>query len=380
MISIRPCGVRDQRDAVTDEYPRPSIWLTSWEGIPQAVWILVLAFRQGTVLVINISRSPLRISFFGGGTDYPTYFHHNPGAVLGASIDKYIYTVALPMADFAENRYRITYRIVEGVDRVEDIKHNVIRATLLEMGYDEPLNIAIISDLPGNSGLGSSSSFTVGFIALMEYLQGRSITKFDLFKRAVHTERELLKENVGIQDQIHAAFGGLNLYQFHKDELTIRPAQMATECRNALDRSLCLVYTGIQRYASATVQEQLKNTEEQKIHKDLTHLVKLCHDGLALLEGRNPEAMLCDLGKLVSEGWETKRRLSTSVSLPKIDEAYDQAMRLGAYGGKLCGAGGGGFLLFMAPAHVQAKMIETFGHKSFVKISLEDAGASIISR
>ena len=284
------------------------------------------------------------------------------------------------MADFAEQRYRITYRIVEGVDRVEDIKHNVIRATLLEMGYDKPLNIAIISDLPGNSGLGSSSSFTVGFIALMEYLEGRSITKFDLFKRAVHTERDLLKENVGIQDQIHAAFGGLNLYQFHKDELTIRPAQMATECRNALDRSLCLVYTGIQRHASATLQEQLKNTEEKKIQKDLTHLVKLCHDGLALLEGRNPDAMVSDLGKLVSEGWETKRRLSTSVTLPQIDATYDQAMRLGAYGGKLCGAGGGGFLLFMAPDHVQSKMIETFGQKSFVKICLEDHGAGIISR
>jgi D-glycero-alpha-D-manno-heptose-7-phosphate kinase len=284
------------------------------------------------------------------------------------------------MADFAEQRYRITYRIVEGVDRVEDIKHNVIRATLLEMGYDKPLNIAIISDLPGNSGLGSSSSFTVGFIALMEYLQGRSITKFDLFKRAVHTERDLLKENVGIQDQIHAAFGGLNLYQFQKDELTIRPAQMATECRNALDRSLCLVYTGIQRHASATLQEQLKNTEEKKIQKDLTHLVKLCHDGLALLQGRNPDTMLSDLGKLVSEGWETKRRLSTSVTLPQIDATYDQAMRLGAYGGKLCGAGGGGFLLFMAPDHVQSKMIETFGQKSFVKICLEDHGAGIISR
>jgi D-glycero-alpha-D-manno-heptose-7-phosphate kinase len=330
--------------------------------------------------VINISRSPLRISFFGGGTDYPSYFHDNPGAVLGASIDKYIYTIALPMADFAEQRYRITYRIVEGVDRVEDIKHNVIRATLLEMGYDKPLNIAIISDLPGNSGLGSSSSFTVGFIALMEYLEGRSITKFDLFKRAVHTERDLLKENVGIQDQIHAAFGGLNLYQFQKDELTIRPAQMATECRNALDRSLCLVYTGIQRHASATLQEQLKNTEEKKIQKDLTHLVKLCHDGLALLQGRNPDTMLSDLGKLVSEGWETKRRLSTSVTLPQIDATYDQAMRLGAYGGKLCGAGGGGFLLFMAPDHVQSKMIETFGQKSFVKICLEDHGAGIISR
>jgi len=330
--------------------------------------------------VINISRSPLRISFFGGGTDYPTYFQDYPGAVLGASIDKYIYTIALPMADFAEHRYRITYRIVEGVDRVEDIKHNVIRATLLDMRYDEPLNVAIISDLPGNSGLGSSSSFTVGFIALMEFLSGRSITKFDLFKRAVYTERDLLKENVGIQDQIHAAFGGLNLYQFHKDDFTIRPAQMATECRDALDRSLCLVYTGIQRHASTMVQEQLKNTEEKKIHKDLSRLVELCHDGLRVLEGRSPETMLRDLGKLVSEGWEAKRTFSTSVSLPKIDAIYDEAMRLGAYGGKLCGAGGGGFLLFMAPEHVQAKMIDTFGQKSFVKICLEDYGAGIISR
>ena len=238
--------------------------------------------------MINISRSPLRISFFGGGTDYPMYFHDNPGAVLGASIDKYIYTIALPMADFAEHRYRITYRIVEGVDRVEDIKHNVIRATLLDMRYDKPLNVAIISDLPGNSGLGSSSSFTVGFIALMEHLSGRSITKFDLFKRAVRTERDLLKENVGIQDQIHAAFGGLNLYHFHKEDFTIRPAQMATECREALDRSLCLVYTGIQRHASTMVQEQLKNTEEKKISKDLSRLVELCHEGIAVLEGREP--------------------------------------------------------------------------------------------
>ena len=248
------------------------------------------------------------------------------------------------------------------------------------MRYDEPLNVAIISDLPGNSGLGSSSSFTVGFIALMEHLSGRSITKFDLFKRAVYTERDLLQENVGIQDQIHAAFGGLNLYQFHKDDFTIRPAQMPTECRDALDRSLCLVYTGIQRHASTMVQEQLKNTEEKKIHKDLSRLVELCHEGLRVLEGRNPEAMLRDLGKLVSEGWEAKRRFSSSVSLPKIDAAYDEAMRLGAYGGKLCGAGGGGFLLFMAPQHVQAKMIETFGQKSFVKICLEDQGAGIISR
>ena len=155
---------------------------------------------------------------------------------------------------------------------------------------------------------------------------------------------------------------------------------MATECRNALDRSLCLIYTGIQRHASTAVQEQLKNTKEKTNHKDLSHLVKLCHQGLALLEGRDPESMLRDLGELVSEGWETKWRLSTAVTLPQIDATYEEAMRLGAYGGKLCCAGGGGFLLFMAPDHVQARMIETFGQKSFVKISLEDHGAGIISR
>lgn len=329
---------------------------------------------------ITISKSPLRVSFFGGGTDYPLYFQEYPGAVLGASINKFIYIVALPMADFAENRYRITYRMVEAVDRVEDIKHNVIRATLLDFGYDKALNVAIISDLPGSSGLGSSSSFTVGFVRLMEHLRGRSITKFDLFKSAVRIERDLLNENVGIQDQIHASFGGLNLYQFHKDDFSIQPVQMRTENRDALNRSLCLIYTGIQRHASASVQEQLKNTQEKKVVRELAHLKELCDEGLSLLLGNDPEAMLRDFGRLLSDGWETKRKLSSSVSLPKIDEIYDGAMALGAYGGKLCGAGGGGFMLFLASEDVQAELREKFGDKYFVKIALEDGGAQIIAR
>jgi D-glycero-alpha-D-manno-heptose-7-phosphate kinase len=327
-----------------------------------------------------MSRAPLRISFFGGGTDYPLYFQEFPGAVLGSSIDKYIYNIALPMVDYAENRYRITYRIVEAVDHVDDIKHNVIRAALKDMDYDRPLNLAILSDLPGNSGLGSSSSFTVGFLRLMEHMRGRAITKFDLFKQAVRVEQDLLNENVGIQDQVHAAFGGLNLYRFHKNDFAIQPVRMHTANRDALDESLCLVFTGVQRHASATLPEQLDNTREKKIHKELSHLIALCEQGLALLESANAERMLVDFGKLLSEGWETKRKLSTAVSLPEIDGIYDEAMRLGAYGGKLCGAGGGGFLLFMAPPHVQAKIRETFGAKNFVKIALEDAGAQIITR
>ena len=229
--------------------------------------------------MLNVVRSPLRISFFGGGTDYPAYFNENPGAVLGASIDKYVYIIALPMAEFAQSRFRVTYRLVEEVDRVEDIEHNVVRVTLLDMKYDRPMNIAIISDLPGGTGLGSSSSFTVGFIFLMELIRGRSITKFDLFKRSVYTEQILLNENVGIQDQLHASFGGLNLYQFREADFSIRPARMLTECRDALNRSLCLVYTGIQRHASATVHEQLTRTKEKKNAKDLSHLVKLSQRG-----------------------------------------------------------------------------------------------------
>jgi D-glycero-alpha-D-manno-heptose-7-phosphate kinase len=340
-----------------------------------ALGIEVLLWNES---MLNVVRSPLRISFFGGGTDYPAYFKENPGAVLGASIDKYVYIIALPMAEFAQSRFRVTYRLVEEVDRVEDIKHNVVRVTLLDMKYDKPLNIAIISDLPGGTGLGSSSSFTVGFIFLMELIRGRTITKFDLFKRAVYTEQIMLNENVGIQDQMHASFGGLNLYQFQEADFSIRPTRMLTECRDALNRSLCLVYTGIQRHASATVHEQLTRTKEKKNAKDLSHLVKLCHAGLELLEGNEPESMLREFGSLVSEGWQSKRRLSASIAVPRVDEIYDEAMRMGAYGGKLCGAGGGGFLMFMAPEHVQAAMVEKFGHRNFVKISLEDSGAQII--
>lgn len=329
--------------------------------------------------MITISRSPLRVSFFGGGTDYPIYFNQYPGAVLGTTINKYIYNIVLPMAGFAENRYRITYRNVEAVDRIEDIKHNVIRTVLLDSGYDSPLNVAIISDLPGNSGLGSSSSFTVGFVRLIEHLRGRCITKFDLFKSAVRIERDLLNENVGIQDQIHAAFGGLNLYSFHKDNFSIEPVQIRTEGREALNRSLCLIFTGVQRHASATAAEQIKNTKEKKIQRELSHLLQLCKEGGALLRSDNAETMLRDFGKLLSESWETKRKLSSLVTLPVIDALYDEAMRLGAYGGKLCGAGGGGFLLFLASDEVQEKMKEKFGSKNFIKIALEDDGAQIIS-
>ncbi|MCD1636961.1 hypothetical protein K7H91_24750 [Martelella mediterranea] len=328
--------------------------------------------------MLTISKTPLRVSLFGGGTDYPEYFQEFPGAVLGTAIDKFIYIVTLPMAGVAETKYRVTYRNVETVDNVSDIKHNVIRAVLQDKQYDGPLNIAIISDLPGGSGLGSSSSFTVGFVKLISHLQGRSITKLDLMREAIRVETELLHENCGIQDQAHASFGGLNHYRFHGNDFSLQPLRMTTDCRDAVNASMCLIYTGMQRSASQTLETQISNTRERKIVKELGHLFELCEEGVRILEGTNSQRALTDVGKLLSEGWMTKRSLSPAVSSTHIDDIYDTAMSLGAYGGKLCGAGGGGFMLFLAPDHVQAKLRERFGEKNFVKISTEDNGASIV--
>jgi D-glycero-alpha-D-manno-heptose-7-phosphate kinase len=330
--------------------------------------------------MICISRSPLRVSFFGGGTDYPEYFQLYPGAVLGASIDKYIYTTVLPMVGFAEHKYRITYRKVETVNTVDEIEHPSIRAVLKEYRYDGPLNIATLSDIPGNSGLGSSSSFTVGFIKLIEHLMGRNSSRLALMREAVRIEREVLGDNVGIQDQIHAAFGGLNHYHFHKGEFSAHPIAISPEGRRALDDSLFLVYSGVQRSASKVVAQQIENTREKKIIKELKELVDLCDDGAMVLQQQDPDVMLREFGRLISAGWETKRGFSPHVSTPRIDEIYDAAMAAGAYGGKLCGAGGGGFLLFSAPINAQEKIKSLVGSDNFVKIQTEDEGARIVAR
>ena len=330
--------------------------------------------------MLTITKAPLRVSFVGGGTDYPHYYREFPGAVHGTSINKFIYIITLPMVGYAETKYRITYRTVEAVDHISEIKHKVIRATLEQSGYDEPLNIAIISDLPGNSGLGSSSSFTVGFTKLVQHLRGRRMTKFELFKEAVRIELDILGENVGIQDHAHATFGGLNYYSFYKDDFSISPTRMRTDCRDALNESLCLVFSQVQRSASEILEEQIKNTTQRKIDRELTRLAELCKEGVSILEGTNPAVILRDFGALLSEGWETKRKLSNAISTPQIDAIYDAGMKMGAYGGKLCGAGGGGFLLFLAPPECQARMKEVFGPKNFVKIEMEDDGTTISQR
>lgn len=329
--------------------------------------------------MIIVSRTPLRVSFFGGGTDYPEYFRRARGAVLGMAIDKYVYVFALRLSSILDYRYRISYSQVETVTEAVQIQHPVVRNVILHYGVTEALDLSIMADLPAKSGLGSSSSFTVGFLNLIGALQKRQITKLDLARQAVFVERELLAENVGVQDRSHAAFGGLNRFDFEGERTRISPVQMAGPSLAALTNSLLLVYTGVTRFASATLDEQMARTKQGVVDRDLSHLLTLTDQAVDVLEGEDPGRMLNDLGAMLHEGWETKKRLSSKVSGPEIDALYAAARDAGALGGKLCGAGSGGFLLMLVPADRQERFREKLSGVAITRIGLDTIGSTILT-
>ncbi len=326
-----------------------------------------------------VSRTPLRVSFFGGGTDYPEYFRRARGAVLGMAIDKYVYISALRLASIHDYRYRLCYSKIETVGDVSEIQHPVVREVIRHYGVKEALDLSIIADMPARSGLGSSSSFTVGFLNLIAALQQRKITKLDLARQAVFVEHELLSENVGVQDQYHAAFGGLNRFDFTAERTRISPLQMTSPCLDALTGSLFLVYTGVTRFASATLDEQMTKTRSGSSDNDLSHLLTLTDQAVDVLEGEDPERMLADFGAMLHEGWETKKRLSSKVSNPAIDALYTACRDAGALGGKLCGAGSGGFLLMLVPPDRQPHFHETMAGHSITRIGIDTVGATILT-
>ena len=325
------------------------------------------------------SRTPLRVSFFGGGTDYPEYFQRARGAVVGMTIDRYVYIAALRLSNTLDYRYRLSYSRVETVKAASDIQHPLVRTALQHFEITEPLDISIMADLPARSGLGSSSSFAVGFINLLASMRRRQITKLDLARQAVFVERELLRENVGVQDQYHASFGGLNRFDFEGDRTRISPVQMTGECLTALTGSLFLMYTGVTRFASATLDEQMQKTRSGSVDRDLSHLLTLTGQAVDVLEGGDPERMLKDFGAMLHEGWETKKRLSSKVSNPAIDAMYDAARETGALGGKLCGAGSGGFLLVLVPPEQQSRFEERFAESGIIRVNIDTIGSTILT-
>lgn len=323
------------------------------------------------------SRTPLRVSFFGGGTDYPEYYRQYPAAVLGTAIDKYVYTSAIRLERFMGYAYRLAYRQIEEVQEISEIEHPVFRAALDLMRVEHGWNFSVLTSLPSRSGLGSSSTFTVGLLKLLSHLKGVTYTRYDLASLAIHLEREILQENVGVQDQIHAAYGSLNRYEFSDSEFTIHPIRLHSDVRDQLNNSMFLIHTGVQRYASQVVAEQIQNTKEKVIIKQLDHLYQLTRQAHAVLEG-DGGSVLTDLGAMLNDAWMTKRSLSTAVSNEEIDTIYDGAIAAGATGGKLCGAGGGGFFLMLVPPYAREAVESFLGGRSLIPIRMDDSGSTII--
>ncbi|MDQ2105445.1 GHMP family kinase ATP-binding protein [Azospirillum isscasi] len=322
-----------------------------------------------------ISRTPFRISLFGGGTDFPKWYRAHGGAVIGGAIDKYCYISLRRLPPFFEYRHRIVYSNIEQVREVADIRHPAVRAVLGEMGMSEGLEIHHDGDLPARSGLGSSSSFTVGLLNALHAFHGRMVTKEQLAAEAIHIEQTVIGEAVGSQDQTWAAYGGLNRIDFNVDgSIDVTPLIMNRVRREALQSHLVLYFTGLSRYASDIEKDKIANLDA--CEAQLLDMRAMVDEAASILG--DPRRDLADLGRLLHESWMLKRTLSPGVSNPAIDELYETALGAGALGGKLLGAGGGGFLLLFVPPERQdglRKRLEAF---TAVKFRFDNAGSKIV--
>ena len=324
------------------------------------------------------TQTPLRVSFFGGGSDYQEYYLENEGAVLGSSINKYIYIFELPMSSFAPKKFKLSYRKTEEVDDPKELNHPVVRSVLVEMNWTHPINISTMSDLPGGTGLGSSSAFSVGLLKLMNHLAKNDKDRLSLAKEAFRIEHDVLKENVGIQDHLHASFGGLNLYRLSGNKVTIEPIQLADSFKILLNKSLIMVYTGEQRHASTVLVDQIQATKKKLNTEYIKELVDLTIYCCNILQTRTCDiSLLKDLGLMLQRSWELKKSFSNKVTNSSIDEIYKKGIALGALGGKLCGAGGGGFVLFIVEEEKHHLFRDNFGNINVMNISLTDSGSFI---
>lgn len=322
-----------------------------------------------------ISRTPFRISFFGGGTDYPTWYRKHGGAVLAATIDKYCYLSCRYLPPFFDHRIRLVYSRIENCQTTDDIAHPVVREVLRYLRISEGVEIHHDGDLPARSGMGSSSAFTVGLLHALHALQGRMIDRHALAAQAIHVEQTLLSETVGSQDQVLAAHGGINHVTFlPTGDFAVRPVTIPHERVTELASHLMLFYTRIPRTASDVASTYVNDLDESK-RRQLRMCKDLVEEGITVLQGRDD---LRGFGHLLHEGWEAKRSLSDSVSNKDIDAAYEAARRAGAVGGKITGAGGGGFMLLFVPPERHASVRSALSTLLHVPFSFEFSGSQII--
>jgi D-glycero-alpha-D-manno-heptose-7-phosphate kinase len=323
-----------------------------------------------------ITRTPLRISFFGGGTDFPAWYTENGGAVLSTTIDKYCYISLRRLPPFFDYKHKIVFfSKQEAFNEIDEINHPAVREVYRYMNVDSGLVMQHDADLPSNSGLGSSSAFTVGLLHALHTLRGQIVSKKRLGLEAVHVEQDLIREAVGSQDQMAAAFGGLNKIEFSRhNNIEVTPLPLAGEKLHYLQTNLMLYFTGFARFAAEIEEDKLKNLESRR--SELTTMHGLVNQAFEILSG--DVAKYEEFGRLLQESWRIKRSLSRKVSNDVIDEIYNRAIGAGALGGKLLGAGGGGFILFFVPPDNQRSVRNELSDLLHVPFGFDTLGTQLI--
>lgn len=321
-----------------------------------------------------ITKTPFRISFFGGGTDYPVWYKKYGGSVISTSINKYCYITTRFLPPFFNYKYRVRYTFREETKSIGQIKHPSVRECLRFIGAKEGTEMVHHADLPAMSGLGSSSSFTVGFLNSLYALKGQYVSKNKLANDAIYIEQKKIKESVGSQDQVIAAHGGFNKISFDKNgHISVNPVKISKNRLKNLHDHLLLFFTGFQRYAPKIASQQIKNTPSK--YTELKTMMDITNKAHELLISKKP---LKGFGKLLHESWMIKKSLASKISNPSIDEIYSQGLSAGALGGKILGAGGGGFILFFIDPSLKTKLRSRLKKILHIPFDFESYGSQII--
>ena len=322
-----------------------------------------------------ITKTPYRISFFGGGTDHPLWFKEHGGKVLATTIDKYCYISLRHLPPFFDHKYRIVYSQIESINSINEIKHPAVKEVLKYFHSNKGVEIHHDGDLPARSGLGSSSSFTVGLINAMNALKGKNYSPYELAGKAIHIEQDLIKECVGSQDQISAAYGGFNEIEFFKDgTFSVEAKIINQERKKDLNDHLMLFFTGVSRLSSEVAESMISNMEN--CSSQMHELHDMVDEGSKILSNAN--IPLEEFGKLLDRAWRNKRSLSNMITNTKIDDLYNAAIKAGALGGKILGAGGGGFVLFFVKPEHQEKVKTALSNFTYVPFKFENTGSKVV--
>lgn len=324
-----------------------------------------------------ITKTPYRLSLFGGGTDYNQWFEEKGGLIIGGSFNKYCWITLRKLPPFFDHKSRIVYSKIESVKNNIDIEHPGVKSCLTYLGMEDAIEVHCDGDLPARSGIGSSSSFTVGFLNALYANQSKMISKKDLAEHAIYVEQNIAKENVGIQDQIFASFGGLQVIEMGPgNHFDVRPLILPVEYKTQLQSHILLGFSGIQRFSSDAATEQVNNIRNGSISPQLSEIHSIAKEAYSLLT-KNSD--LSELGKLFDATWKLKRTLTSIMTNESVDNTYAKALKLGAYGGRLMGAGNGGFLMLFAPPEkheiIKRELSEI---KVWVPFEFENSGSQVI--